>query len=122
MKPLPDTFRSDGFDFRLLRRDADVVLLVKSKPSGTASYEVVILQHRPAEIIGGIHYPPREAMPRSADWGISGWSYATHETAEARFQKLVEGRKDALLCSNGLRQSDDHTAKPKCYEHEALRR
>jgi hypothetical protein len=33
MKPLPTTFRSDGFDFQLLLREGDVALLRKTKPA-----------------------------------------------------------------------------------------
>jgi hypothetical protein len=52
IKPLSETFRHDGFDFRLLQRQGNAALFEKSKPTHTRpSFEVVIIQ------------------------GISGWSY-----------------------------------------------
>jgi hypothetical protein len=108
--PLPETFRSDQFDFRVLNREGDVALLAKSKPGGTTSYEVVVIQHRPAEVICGQPYPAREAMPRSEDWGVAGWSYRDRERADARFYRLVNSREDAQFHSKGLRSSPDRGA------------
>jgi len=108
MTPLPDQFRSDGFDFRMLKRAGDVALLVKSKPDGTPSYEVVVIQHRPAEVICGREYPAREAMPRSEGWGASGWTYIDRDAAEVRFDKLANRRKDAISDSKGLKMRHDY--------------
>ena len=105
MTPLPDQFRNDGFDFRLLKRAGTVALLAKVRPNGTPSYEVVVIQHRPAEVICGREYPAREAMPKSKDWGTSGWTYADREAADTRFNKLTNGRKDAVSSSQGLARS-----------------
>ena len=35
MRPLPPEFRHDGFDFRVLERVGDVMLLAKTKPHYT---------------------------------------------------------------------------------------
>src|SRR5262245_36209737 len=82
VKSLPDNFRSDGFDFSVLNREGNVALLAKSKPGGVTSYEVVVIQHRPAEVICGQPYPAREAMPRSEEWGVAGWSYCDRDQAD----------------------------------------
>ena len=89
MKPLPDNFHSDGFDFRILRRGGDVALVVKSKPGGTSSYEVVRLIHVPARQMFGRLVPAHEAMPASEQWGQRGWSYPDRDRAEAKYRKLT---------------------------------
>ena len=89
MKLLPDTFHSDGFDFRLLKRDANVALLVKSKPGCVASYEVVKLMRVPAREMFGRPVEAHEAMPASEQWGQRGWSYPNRDQAEVRFRKLT---------------------------------
>ena len=57
MNGLPERFRDGGFDFRLITRRGPVALLAKSKASLAESYEVVILQHRPKEIVFGTVLP-----------------------------------------------------------------
>jgi len=89
MTPLPDTFRSDGFDFRLLRRAGAVALLVKSKPGGTPSYEVVRLVRVPEREMFGRVIPAHEAMPASEQWGERGWTYSDRDRAEAKFSDLT---------------------------------
>ncbi len=88
MTLLLDQFRSDGFDFRLLKRAGDVALLVKSKPGGTPSYEVVKLVCAPDREMFGRIIPAHEAMPPSESWGQRGWTYCDHDRAEVKFAKL----------------------------------
>jgi hypothetical protein len=93
MKLLPSTFRKDGFELRVVQRQGNVALLVKSKPDQSESFEVVILQHRPAETIHGKHYPAREVMPRPEQWGKYGFTPFNLELAEIKFTQLtLEGR------------------------------
>lgn len=93
MKPLPETFRQDGFDFRILRRRGRVALLAKGKPGHRLqSFEVVLIRERPAEIICGYEYPEREAMPPSESWGEAGWTFTTQANAETAFDRLMNRR------------------------------
>jgi hypothetical protein len=89
MTPLPDQFRHDGFDFRLLKRIGDVVLLVKSKPGGTPSYEVVKLIRAPDREMFGRIIPAHEAMPPSEAWGQRGWTYCDRDRADTKFAALT---------------------------------
>ena len=87
---LPTTFRSDGFDFQILNREEKVALLAKEKPGwGFHLYEVVRIQVWPAEWIKGRFTPEREAMPRSEQWGVRGWSFADMDDARGKFYDLV---------------------------------
>lgn len=90
MKPLPQTFREDGFVVRVVKRKGNVALLVKSKLDQSESYEVVIIQTRPEETIYCQRYPAREVMPHSEQWGRHGWSPIDEESAELLFQQLTE--------------------------------
>jgi hypothetical protein len=90
MKPLPTTFRSDGFDFQLLLREGDVALLRKTKPGFSfETYEVVIL-HRTKEHIGprGNLILASECMPHDERWGTRGWTYSDRVLADRKFYQL----------------------------------
>jgi hypothetical protein len=93
MNKLPVTFRSDDFEFQQLRREGDIAIFVKQKPTFSfKSYEVVIIQKRDAYTWpNGQTTPAHEAMPSSRDWGKHGWTYQSLKDAEARFKSLVEG-------------------------------
>ena len=96
MVVLPTEFKSDGFNFRQLRRKGDVVLLAKNKTDIAGdSYEVVVIKQQPAKTFpNGCHYAAREAMPRSEDWGVAGWSYSRSELERAtkKFDRWVRER------------------------------
>jgi hypothetical protein len=98
MKILPATFRSDGFDFQQLAREAMVVLLRKTKPQfSNESFEVVILHQSPAWINPqGNAVPAAECMPRNEKWGEQGWSYRDKEVAWAKFRCVVESKASTL--------------------------
>lgn len=91
MKTIPTTFRSDGFDFRQLKREGDVAMFVKGKPTHTReSYEVVIVQIVPTKTICGREVLEHEAMPSASDWGVQGWSYMELSAANKRFFSLQD--------------------------------
>lgn len=90
MKPFAQDFTYDQFQFHQIARIGDVALMAKRKwKHSRSNYEVVIIQHHPAQIIHGHEYPARESMPPSESWGVLGWSYVTEESAVAKFNKLV---------------------------------
>jgi hypothetical protein len=92
LKPLPERFRYDNFDFRMLKREGDIAIFAKSSPSHPRepdSYEVVRVQRKPARLLFGRDIPAHEAMPASEDWGIHGWTYAKLEAAEKKFAELI---------------------------------
>jgi ABC-type ATPase with predicted acetyltransferase domain len=90
VRTLPTTFRSDGFDFQILEREADAALLAKKKHTWNFRiYEVVRIQVWPEEWIKGHFTPEREAMPRSEQWGVHGWSFSDIRDARRKFYELV---------------------------------
>jgi hypothetical protein len=103
MIPLPESFKHGGFNFTLLNRDGRVALFAKSKPGMSVRYEVVLVESRPAELVGGKDYPPREAMPKTSSWGRLGWSYGRNEKdrAEMKFLELIEKAESALQGASG---------------------
>ena len=104
-RPLLFPFHVGGFDHELLAREGDVCLVQR----GPEHFEVVILQHRPAEVLLGRAYPAREAYPGTSQWGEAGWSYAGSERsaglARERFDLLVR-RRARRAPKSPLRSSD----------------
>jgi hypothetical protein len=103
-------FRCGGFDTKVIFREGRVALLEKSKPGGTETYEVVILQHRPSEVIFGKPQPARESMPCSESWGVAGWSYNSREDAEEKFRELVH--KSQLSAKEFVATASSESATP----------
>lgn len=89
MTPLPETFRSDQFVFRVLNRKGDVALLAKAKPGGSTSYEVVRLVRVMEREMFGRVIPAHEAMPASEQWGERDFSYCDRDQAEGKFRELT---------------------------------
>ena len=97
MKRLDLQFTYDQVQFRQLARESDVVLLEKSKSHfSRKTYEVVIIQRHPAQVIHGRSYPERESMPPSGAWGVSGWSLTDLQAAHAKFRHVVDSLQNAL--------------------------
>ncbi len=95
VRPIPQTFKANGFTFRLLQREGDVALFEKTRPSlSHVGFEVVIIQKLKARIIYGRAVPGHEAMPSPSAWGRLGWT--PHNSADAwrRFRELAEKRRE----------------------------
>lgn len=81
-------FRKWGFDYRLIRRQGNVVLYEqKSKYGNIISYEVMRVQtvKSPTEF----HQVGDEYLPGTNSWGTLGWTLGTLEDAEKRFAEIV---------------------------------
>ena len=109
MKILPTTFRSDGFDFELLKRDGDIALFRKTKPRlRFESLEVVVIQRHETFEIEGKLIPASEHLPRSEQWGSAGWSYRDRPSAERKFNQLISASgfdlPSAVLTLNNCRE------------------
>ena len=95
VRPIPQTFKSNGFNFRLLRRDGDVAIFEKTRPNlPHVGYEVVIIQKRRTRIICGRAVPGHEAMPNPRDWGRLGWTPYDYDDGIRRYRALVEKCQD----------------------------
>lgn len=88
MKPIESQFRTDGFDYQIVKRCGNVALFSKSKHNHE-SFEVIVLQiHKACTFPNGISYPDREAMPSSELWGQQGWTYTDLASANKRYYDL----------------------------------
>jgi hypothetical protein len=98
VRPLPQQFKRDGFNFRLIQRAGPIAMFAKTKPRWTREFwEVVKVQSLPAmKLPGGRVCPPHEAMPCPEDWGVNGWSYSDLPSAEAKYASLLECPKNTL--------------------------
>jgi hypothetical protein len=113
MKLLPDRFTHDGFGFRQVVRERNIVLLEKSKVGHNhPGYEVVIIQRHPAQSIHSREYPERESMPPSESWGTLGWSYSDLQAAKSKFDHLVTSHADTLSRPTPLPASALHSNAP----------
>lgn len=90
MKPLPEKFSKDRFDFELCDREGDVAMFRKVHQGGTVpSFEVVIVQKHRERTIAGKLIPAGEAMPYSEQWGEKGWTYPDRKAATDKMSDLV---------------------------------
>jgi hypothetical protein len=98
--PIEPRFSSDNYDFCLLARQGDVALFAKHKGLHIVSFEVVVIRKRPAKDAFGRHFPAREAMPSSEQWGVYGWTHPHWPKAWELFHKKVA--KFGFECSPQL--------------------
>lgn len=102
MTPLPSKFtgRADqkGWQFTVLKRHGDVVLVGKSKNAGDHGwmlFEVVIVQKAPERVFpGGITVPAHEAMHGASVWGTYGWSFVDRTAAEKVYGTAIAHRAE----------------------------
>ena len=93
MKPIANQFTYDKYEFTLIARQGRLALFAKTKPHHSSwSFEVVLLRIAPAVTFpDGTSYPEREAMPKSEEWGMYGWTPYDFDSAVAKFRdKVIE--------------------------------
>jgi hypothetical protein len=103
MKKLPAVFRSDGFDFELLKRDGDIALFRKTKPGFSfETFEVVVVQHHKERMIAGKSIEDGEAMPSSEQWGSKGWLQRSLFYRGLRASRCLLARPDCCRLERNL--------------------
>lgn len=94
MKPLPQRFSKSKFYFTVLKRVGDVVLLSKKHiETGTAGFEVCVVQKHGERAIAGVTISACEALPSSEQWGIKGWTPIGANAAEKKFSEVVKAQE-----------------------------
>lgn len=84
-------FVQGGFVFRLIRREGDVAMLVKTKPGMSyESIEVVVLEPAVTKIVKGAVVQFEESLPRSEAWGKRSWTYPDQDDADRKFFEIVK--------------------------------
>src|SRR5437762_10301672 len=101
MKILPESFRSDGFQFQQICRLGGVALFAKIAVHHiNPGYEVVLVRIRKETTFpNGKTTPEHEAMPSSEQWGTYGWTPGTWRSALDMFKARCWDRG---LCSKDV--------------------
>lgn len=89
MKPLPHTFRSEGWTFTAVARRGNLALYRK-QCGKVESWEVVRVQTRPDTTFpDGRFSPAHECFPRSRDWGVLGWTFTCESDGWRKLEALT---------------------------------
>jgi hypothetical protein len=97
MRPLATEFKKDGFDHKVIRRENMVALVEKKhRDHSLPSYEVVRIQTHEGYEIMGRYVEPSEFMPRTAEWGIHGFTYTDLEDAEKKFKSMLKSKPSTM--------------------------
>jgi hypothetical protein len=87
-RPLPEQFRKNGYNHRILRRVEDVVLIHKTQGLWEG-WEVACVQRHGSYQLNGTTIEAAEHMPSPEQWGTYAWSYMRISDAERRFNAQV---------------------------------
>lgn len=92
MKPLPDTFRARGFDWRIRQREGDIAI-VEQMAKGWQSpvLNVVLVQkHKARKLPNGEMTVDAEGIPSWEQYGDRAWVASDLADAKRRFNSLVD--------------------------------
>lgn len=85
-RKIKSEFRKYGFNYRLIRRQGNVVIYEQEK-HGQISYEVMRVQTVTSPT--KFHQISDEYLPGPNSWGTYGWTLTTLADAEKRFEEIV---------------------------------
>jgi hypothetical protein len=92
-EPLHFPFDRDDWRHVLVRREGDVCLVKRSHlrvEPPSVHWEVIVVQHRPAETTrSGRSYPARESYPAAGTWGEHGWTFTERVQADAKMAAVT---------------------------------
>lgn len=100
MKPIPNNFRKNSWDYKLIKRVGDVVIYAQSKKGIIKAYETHKIRQKTAstcEFHGSVgkvitvNHPNREILAGNEDFGRYGWTFFTLEKAQEKLQELTKG-------------------------------
>lgn len=103
MKPLPETYRKNSYDFKLVSRIDDVAIYEQREPENNRllGYEVFLVHKQTGEAFGK-KLEEKEVTPGNSEWGYNGFTVHTLEAAKqkqsellARVKKMLEKRESA---------------------------
>ena len=97
VRPIPDTFKKNGYSYRLLRRSERVCIYEQWQGSGRlAAYEVMIIRIDRARKCRGRNFPETERLGSNEDWGKYGWTFSVGMHGPAGALDLAVRRFDEL--------------------------
>jgi hypothetical protein len=92
MQTIATSFKHDGYDFKLVKRNGLMAMFEKKRPHWSFGWwEVVLIQiHAEHTWPSGETSPEREVMPPTVSWGDKGWTFfhKDRDKAESRFEAL----------------------------------
>ena len=102
MEKLPQTFRKNGYDYTLVKRD-DLVAMYEQHISDTVSrFEVFKIKIAPDTYIHDNFIPSHECIPSNEQFGITAWSCWDREQAEIKFSEISRDVKAKNERSNKI--------------------
>ena len=81
MKPLPATYRKDGFLWTVQGRVGNVALATQESDTVPPRWSVFVVQQNEAHVIAGVTIEAAESMPGKESWGRLGWTPSTETRA-----------------------------------------
>ena len=94
IKPLPETFTRNRYQFDQLCRTDNTAIYVQHINGRQKAFEVVIItiaKRKVVKLNGQVAWEacqPYECYPSSEAWGTSGWTYTTEADARAKYDLL----------------------------------
>lgn len=94
METLPLKHSANGWNYKLVDRNEAGAIYSQSRhpdlPDGgkASAYEVILIQFRPARILGTQTLPAREGLPSDIHWGKKAWTCHTLERARQKFAEV----------------------------------
>jgi hypothetical protein len=91
LKPLPEEFRRDGFEYRQVYREGDAAIYEQrwsgcSNPS--VCFEVIRIRRREGFQIGARFVEPAEVYPKAEAWGVDGFTLSDKDAAFAKLREI----------------------------------
>jgi len=93
LKPLPNKFRKNGYNYILIIRNDKVACYEQEYTENLKYYKVFIVQVNPAHKFMGKAVPSREVFPSYKEIKKTAWIYKTMKGA---FRKVVELTKQNM--------------------------
>lgn len=98
MKKLESIIRKKGFVYTLVKRQGNVAMYeqqLEDVDNSSKRYEVVVIGSHNGIKIANNYLPPSELYPSASQWGNTGWTYLTKDSAEGRFTSLLNHKQKA---------------------------
>jgi hypothetical protein len=85
-------FKKYASTYKLLEHVGKVVLYSLSRGERLLGFEVMVMQHRQAAVLGGRELTGGDSLPSTSSWGQFGWSYLStqQESAKSRFERACK--------------------------------
>ena len=107
MKKIPNKFRKNRYDYKLIRREGGIVIYKQLDKGVVCGYEVhkVRLKHSATRELkrsnGELHivkWPEREVLASNEEFGKYGWSYSHLKNTLKKFNELVLKQEEDKKC------------------------